>query len=49
VKFLGNENFYRLAQQFVTAVAEHLLRDAVQKDDPALCIHLHDSVRSGFQ
>ena len=49
VEFPGDQDLHRLAQKLVASVAEHVLGDAVQENDPAFGVHLHDGVRSSFQ
>jgi hypothetical protein len=49
VQFLGDQDLHRLAQKLVPRVSEHILRDPVQKDDPAIGVDLHNRVRRGFE
>ena len=48
VEFPGDQDLHRLAQKLVAGVAEHVLGDPVQENDPAFGVHLHDGVRSSF-
>src|SRR5205823_3103100 len=46
---LGYQDFDRLPQQILAAVAEHPLHLRVEEHDPALLIHTDDPIRRGFQ
>ncbi len=46
---LGNEDFDRLAEQFMASVAKEFLGLGIDEDDPAIFIDDHDRVGGGFE
>src|SRR4029077_11949673 len=46
---LGNEDFDRLAQQFLARVAKELLSLGIDEDDPAILVNNYDGIGSGFE